>query len=83
MQQKTRTLLHPGFLVREKRLELSRQLTHAPQTCLSTYSSTLAYFVFALTLKAGLIIADKTKMSSTFFKFFYFFRKRENHAENA
>ena len=30
------------FLVREMRLELTRRLTHAPQTCLSTYSSTLA-----------------------------------------
>ena len=31
------------FLVRERRLELPRRLTHAPQTCLSTCSSTLAY----------------------------------------
>ena len=30
-------------LVRERRLELPRRLTHAPQTCLSTCSSTLAY----------------------------------------
>ena len=30
-------------MVRERRLELPRRLTHAPQTCLSTYSSTLAY----------------------------------------
>ena len=29
-------------LVREMRLELTRLLPHAPQTCLSTYSSTLA-----------------------------------------
>ena len=29
-------------LVREMRLELTRRLSHAPQTCLSTYSSTLA-----------------------------------------
>ena len=32
----------PCFMVREMRLELTRRLTHAPQTCLSTYSSTLA-----------------------------------------
>ena len=33
-----------GFAaVRERRLELPRRLTHAPQTCLSTCSSTLAY----------------------------------------
>ena len=31
-------------MVRERRLELPRRLTHAPQTCLSTSSSTLAYF---------------------------------------
>ena len=30
-------------MVREMRLELTRLLPHAPQTCLSTYSSTLAY----------------------------------------
>ncbi len=30
------------LLVREKGLEPSRQTTHAPQTCLSTNSSTLA-----------------------------------------
>ena len=29
-------------MVRERRLELPRLLPHAPQTCLSTYSSTLA-----------------------------------------
>ena len=34
---------HLFYLVREMRLELTRRLTHAPQTCLSTYSSTLAY----------------------------------------
>ena len=32
-----------GNLVREMRLELTRLLPHAPQTCLSTYSSTLAF----------------------------------------
>ena len=31
------------WCVRERRLELPRRLTHAPQTCLSTCSSTLAY----------------------------------------
>ena len=37
-----------GFIhmVREMRLELTRRLPHAPQTCLSTYSSTLAYCAF-------------------------------------
>ena len=37
-------LLDVVFLVREMRLELTRRLPHAPQTCLSTYSSTLAYY---------------------------------------
>ena len=32
-----------SYLVRERRLELPRRLTHAPQTCLSTCSSTLAW----------------------------------------
>ena len=37
-------LSHRSFsLVRERRLELPRRLTHAPQTCLSTCSSTLAF----------------------------------------
>ena len=41
---KKRTTCSGGsFLVRERRLELPRRLTHAPQTCLSTCSSTLAY----------------------------------------
>ena len=43
----TKKCRHPfgclHFLVRERRLELPRRLTHAPQTCLSTCSSTLAY----------------------------------------
>ena len=30
-------------MVRVMRLERTRRLSHAPQTCLSTYSSTLAY----------------------------------------
>ena len=38
-----RTRINSNFkMVRERRLELPRRLTHAPQTCLSTYSSTLA-----------------------------------------
>ena len=32
-----------SYVVRERRLELPRRSTHAPQTCLSTCSSTLAY----------------------------------------
>lgn len=40
-----KTVRKTGFIhmVREMRLELTRRLPHAPQTCLSTYSSTLAY----------------------------------------
>ena len=40
-----KTVRKTGFIhmVREMRLELTRLLPHAPQTCLSTYSSTLAY----------------------------------------
>ena len=43
-----KTVRKTGFIhmVREMRLELTRRLPHAPQTCLSTYSSTLAYCAF-------------------------------------
>ena len=46
-----KTVRKTGFIhmVREMRLELTRRLPHAPQTCLSTYSSTLAYLADALT----------------------------------
>ena len=56
------------ILVREMRLELTRRLTHAPQTCLSTYSSTLAYAPSS----AKAIIAEKKKKSTAFFTFFSF-----------
>ena len=52
-------------MVRERRLELPRRLTHAPQTCLSTCSSTLANCFFS---KARVIITEKTRMSRTNFK---------------
>ena len=67
------------FLVRERRLELPRRLTHAPQTCLSTCSSTLAYIAGASTpfkaactnwraaFKAWIIIAGFQILSSAFF----------------
>ena len=73
------------FLVRERRLELPRRLTHAPQTCLSTYSSTLAYLADALTpfkvvritrratSKAWRIIADYLDLSRVNFDFLKFF----------
>ena len=72
-------------LVRERRLELPRRLTHAPQTCLSTYSSTLAYLADALTpfkvvritrratSKAWRIIADYLDLSRVNFDFLKFF----------
>lgn len=47
--KKSKTMYNSSYtrflsnLVREMRLELTRRLPHAPQTCLSTYSSTLAY----------------------------------------
>ena len=53
------------FALRERRLELPRRLTHAPQTCLSTCSSTLANCFFS---KARVIITEKTRMSRTNFK---------------
>ena len=56
-------------LVRERRLELPRRLTHAPQTCLSTCSSTLAY----ASLKARVIIAWKNRMSRINFRIFAIF----------
>ena len=43
MHKKRPIRMDGSFLVRERRLELPRRLTHAPQTCLSTCSSTLAY----------------------------------------
>ena len=72
-------------MVRERRLELPRRLTHAPQTCLSTYSSTLAYLADALTpfkavritqratSKAWRIIADYLDLSRVNFDFLKFF----------
>ena len=77
-----------GFLflsMRKRRLELPRRLTHAPQTCLSTYSSTLAYLADALTpfkavritrratSKAWRIIADYLDLSRVNFDFLKFF----------
>ena len=53
-------LSHSGFLVREMRLELTRHTTHAPQTCLSTYSSTLAF-------RAEIIIPTEEKFVNSFF----------------
>jgi hypothetical protein len=66
-------------------------LTHAPQTCLSTYSSTLAYLADALTpfkavritrratSKAWRIIADYLDLSRANFKFLKFsFSERFN-----
>ena len=50
--EKAKTMYNSSYtrflsnLVREMRLELTRRLPHAPQTCLSTYSSTLAYCAF-------------------------------------
>jgi len=43
------------FLVRVMGLEPIRRLTHAPQTCLSAYSSTLA-FINAVSVVTTLII---------------------------
>ena len=62
------------FLVRERRLELPRRLTHAPQTCLSTCSSTLAYF--PASFKARGIIADSRRLSRLNFPVPGFFRFR-------
>ena len=55
------------FLVREMRLELTRRLTHAPQTCLSTYSSTLAS-----ALKAKAIIHMRGALVKNDFSAFLF-----------
>ena len=74
-----------SFLVRERRLELPRRLTHAPQTCLSTCSSTLAYSVRELgsiesLLTPGAVLAledsgDYSRLRGNvkhLFEFFYF-----------
>ena len=42
-------------VVRERRLELPRRLTHAPQTCLSTCSSTLANQLFHYSKLSGFV----------------------------
>jgi len=46
-------------------LEPIRRLTHAPQTCLSAYSSTLAYILFPDCFN---IIADKKRFVNPFFE---------------
>ena len=43
IKKSSRTCTVRDDMVREMRLELTRLLPHAPQTCLSTYSSTLAF----------------------------------------
>ncbi len=43
IKKSSRTCAVRDDMVREMRLELTRLLPHAPQTCLSTYSSTLAF----------------------------------------
>ena len=58
-------------LVREMRLELTRHTTHAPQTCLSTYSSTLA--------NAIAIIAIMFPFVNTFLQLC---RRKQTAAEN-
>ena len=65
--KKSRSKQHKTYsdLVRERRLELPRRLTHAPQTCLSTYSSTLAY-ISALTHKRLIIITNLQGLSRPF-----------------
>ena len=46
-------------------LEPIRRLTHAPQTCLSAYSSTLALFCFPDCFN---IISDKNRFVNPFFE---------------
>ena len=69
-KEKKEACNHNGYrllrVVRERRLELPRRLTHAPQTCLSTCSSTLANCFFS---KARVIITEKMRMSRINFKF--------------
>ena len=46
IKKSSRTCAVRDDMVREMRLELTRLLPHAPQTCLSAYSSTLAFIRF-------------------------------------
>jgi len=46
------------FLVRQMRLELTSHTTHAPQTCLSAYSSTAAHILFCFVWDASLTSLD-------------------------
>ena len=58
-------------LVRLMGLEPIRLLTHAPQTCLSAYSSTTAYLIFLmLCLTTDNNIADILYSVKPFFKVF-------------
>ena len=65
-------------MVREMRLELTRRLTHAPQTCLSTYSSTLAS-----TLKAKAIIHMRGALVKKEFSSFSLAGFRQAFAQSA
>ncbi len=56
-----------SFLVRVMGLEPIRRLTHAPQTCLSAYSSTLALAVFPDCFN---IISDIFGFVNPFFEIF-------------
>ena len=65
-------------MVREMRLELTRRLTHAPQTCLSTYSSTLAS-----ALKAKAIIHMRGALVKKEFSSFSLSGFRQTFAQGA
>ena len=57
-------------------LEPIRLLTHAPQTCLSAYSSTTAYFILSLLcLTTDNNIADILHIVKYFLSFFQIFYK--------
>ena len=61
-------------LVRLMGLEPIRLLTHAPQTCLSAYSSTTAYFILPLLcLTTFNNIADILHIVKYFLSFFQIF----------
>ena len=54
-------------LVRVMRLERTRRLSHAPQTCLSTYSSTLAFAICSAIIRRIFVFVNTFFRSCSFF----------------
>ena len=79
-QSYTNTKDHPiGWsfvLVRETGLEPVRCEPHAPQTCASASSATLAYSIRRCSLATSLLYQSYFTLSTPFFSFFNFFQNK-------